>query len=420
MGYAWRLDVCTAATLLAGVALGAIISDTVRKQAHSSSLDSSHRHVELNDPETQSANAAYDDYAVPRDIRVGVEGLIGNTPLMRIKSLSDATGCDILAKVEMLNPGGSAKDRIALAIVEEAEKQGLIHPNSGDVVYEGTSGSTGISLAMICRAKGYMAHICLPDDTSVEKINLLKSLGAVVEMVPPASIVDKRQYVNMARTRAQEQNADPNTLGRGLFADQFENEANWRAHYEHTGPEIWRQTGGQIDAFITGAGTGGTISGVSRYLKPLRPQLKVVLADPPGSGLFNKVKYGVMFDVAEREGTRRRHQVDTMVEGIGINRVTCNFEAGRAYVDDAIRVTDKEAIAMARYLVENDGLFVGSSTAVNCVAAARWAKKIGRGHTIVTIICDSGVRHLSKFWKAAGSVEGESGRKVDLDSILGQ
>ncbi|KAK7207321.1 tryptophan synthase beta subunit-like PLP-dependent enzyme [Myxozyma melibiosi] len=350
------------------------------------------------------------------DIKIGVEGLIGNTPLVKIKSLSAATGCTILAKAELQNPGGSAKDRVALAIVERAEQEGLIRPHSGDVVYEGTSGSTGISLAMICRAKGYTAHICLPSDTSTEKIDLLERLGATVEKVPPAGIVDKRQYVNMARTRAAERNALPGG-GRGLFADQFENEANWRAHYEHTGPEIYSQTGGgKLDVFITGAGTGGTISGVSRFLKPRVPGLTVVLADPPGSGLFNKVKYGVMFDVKEREGTRRRHQVDTLVEGIGINRVTRNFEIGRPLVDDAVRVTDEEALAMARYLVEHDGLFVGSSTAVNCVAAARYAKKIGPGHTIVTVICDSGSRHLSKFWKAAGEVSRD--HELELDEIL--
>lgn len=156
------------------------------------------------------------------------------------------------------------------------------------------------------------------------------------------------------------------TRGRGFFADQFENEANWRAHYEGTGPELYAQCEGQIDAFVAGAGTGGTISGVARYLKPLLPKLEVVLSDPQGSGLFNRVVYGVMFDVKEREGTRRRRQVDTIVEGIGINRVTANFEAGKELVDDAVRVTDAQALAMARWLVEKDGIFIGSSSAVNC------------------------------------------------------
>ncbi|KAK9468582.1 CS 2 [Lipomyces arxii] len=339
-----------------------------------------------------------------RNIIDGVEGLIGNTPLVRIKSLSDATGCDILAKAEMTNPGGSAKDRVALAIINAAEAQGLL-TKKGDMVFEGTSGSTGISLAMICRLKGYIAHICLPDDTTQEKVDLLEHLGAVVEKVPPAGIVDPRQYVNIARSRAESSSA--------VFADQFENEANWTAHYNHTGPEIYTQTNGRLDVFLTGAGTGGTISGVARYLKPLIPSLKVVLADPPGSGLYNKVKNGVMFDIAEREGTRRRHQIDTIIEGIGINRVTANFEAGRQLIDDAVRVTDNQALQMANYLVQNDGLFIGSSTAVNCVAVAAYAKKIGPGHTIVTVLCDSGTRHLSKFWKAV-----PTGPPLSLDEIL--
>lgn len=154
--------------------------------------------------------------------------------------------------------------------------------------------------------------------------------------------------------------------GRGFFADQFENEANWRAHYKGTGPELYAQCNGSLDAFVTGAGTGGTISGVALFLKPKIPNLKVVLADPQGSGLYNRVRYGVMFDLKEREGTRRRRQVDTIVEGIGINRVTANFEAGKELVDDAVRVTDAQALAMARWLVEKDGIFIGSSSAVNC------------------------------------------------------
>jgi cysteine synthase A len=206
----------------------------------------------------------------------------------------------------------------------------------------------------------------MPNDQATEKSDLLLKLGAEVERVRPAPIIDQSQFVNMARKRAQEHTDDPNKPGRGIFADQFENEANWRAHFEGTGPEIYKQTGGAIDAFVSGAGTGGTISGVALYLKPLLPNMKVVLADPQGSGLFNRIKYGVMFDVKEREGTRRRHQVDTIVEGIGINRVTRNFEAGRELIDDAIRVTDKQAKAMAKWLVEKDGIFVGSSSAVNC------------------------------------------------------
>lgn len=208
----------------------------------------------------------------------------------------------------------------------------------------------------------------MPDDQAKEKADLLLKLGAEVERVRPAAIVSDNHFVNLARRRAAEHTADSSRKGRGIFADQFENEANWRAHFAGTGPEIFQQTGGQIDAFVSGAGTGGTISGVSMYLKPRLPDVKVVLADPVGSGLFNRVKFGVMFDPKEREGTRRRHQVDTIVEGIGINRVTQNFEVGKELVDDAIRVTDEQAMAMAKWLVEKDGIFVGSSSAVNCTS----------------------------------------------------
>lgn len=206
----------------------------------------------------------------------------------------------------------------------------------------------------------------MPNDMAIEKSDLLLKLGAEVERVRPAPIVDQNQFVNLARTRAAEHTVNPEKPGRGLFADQFETEANWRAHFTGTGPEIYDQTGGCLDAFVSGAGTGGTISGVALFLKQNLPNLKVVLADPPGSGLYNRVKFGVMFDPKEREGTRRRHQVDTIVEGIGINRVTHNFEVGRELIDDAIRVNDNQAIAMARWLVEHDGIFVGSSSAVNC------------------------------------------------------
>jgi len=208
----------------------------------------------------------------------------------------------------------------------------------------------------------------MPDDQASEKSDLLLKLGAEVERVRPASIVDKDQFVNKARSRAMEHTTSNDRPGRGFFADQFENEANWRAHFEGTGPEIYQQTKGHIDAFVAGAGTGGTISGVALFLKPRLPNMKVILADPQGSGLLNRVKYGVMFDPKEREGTRRRHQVDTIVEGIGINRVTKNFEAGRELIDDAVRVTDEQALKMARFLVENDGIFAGSSSAVNCEA----------------------------------------------------
>lgn len=361
---------------------------------------------------------AQEENELEEQIAQGIEGCIGNTPLIRIKSLSDATNCDILCKAEFLNgAGGSPKDRVALSIVKKAEELGLVRPYAGDVIYEGTVGSTGISLATLCRARGYLAHICMPDDQSKEKSDLLEKLGAEVERVRPAPIVDQNQFVNLARARAAQRTADASSTSRGFFADQFENEANWRAHYESTGPEIYRQTGGRLDAFVAGAGTGGTISGVSRFLKPRMPHLRVVLADPQGSGLLNRVKFGVMFDRLEREGTRRRHQVDTIVEGIGLNRVTANFDAGAHMIDDAVRVSDAQAKAMARWLVEKDGIFAGSSSCVNCVAAVKVARGLGPGHRVVTILCDSGTRHLSKFWREVGSVGGE--QNITIEDILG-
>ena len=206
----------------------------------------------------------------------------------------------------------------------------------------------------------------MPWDQATEKSDLLLKLGAAVERVPPASIIDPMHFVNRARNLAAEHTADPNKPGRGFFADQFETEANWKAHFEGTGPEIYHQCDGKLDAFVAGAGTGGTIAGVARFLKPKLSNLKIVVADPQGSGLFNRIKFGVMFDPREREGTRRRHQVDSIVEGIGINRVTANFDVGRELVEDAVKVTDQQALNMARWLVEKDGIFVGSSSAVNC------------------------------------------------------
>ncbi|KAG0245376.1 Cysteine synthase 2 [Actinomortierella wolfii] len=327
----------------------------------------------------------------------GVAGLIGNTPMVRIKSLSEATGCEILAKAEFLNPGGSTKDRVALSMVDRAERDHILVPGKGSTIFEGTVGSTGISLAMIAKARGYNAWIVMPDDVALEKSQLLEKLGAHVEKVRPVSIVDKNQFVNLAKRRAQEFGGDdPEKVG--YFADQFENLANFEAHFTTTGPEIFKQTHGHLDAVVMGAGTGGTLAGVSRYLKSVVPGVRSYLADPQGSGLFNKVKYNVMYSPTEKEGTRKRHQVDTVVEGVGINRLTRNFGMAEGYIDDAIRVTDQEAIDMARYLVQQDGLFIGSSSAVNCVAAVRVAKELGPGHTIVTLLCDSGHRHLTKFW----------------------
>jgi len=333
--------------------------------------------------------------AVARDLTE----LIGDTPIVRLNALSNLTQCEIWAKLELANPGGSAKDRVALAIVEAAERAGRLrrgaHDAHGraDCVFEGTSGSTGISIALICRARGYEAHIVVPDDTSQDKLALLRMLGAHVHLVRPASIADTGHYVNTARRLASEVNAAPDGQ-QAIFADQFENEANWEAHFRATGPELWAQLP-QIDCFVSGAGTGGTMAGVSRFLKAHK-QVRTVLADVPGSGLYNRVHFGVMYSPKEREGTRRRHQVDTVVEGIGLNRVTANLR--QAEVDDAEAVADVDTRFMATHLVEQEGLFVGSSSAVAAVAAFRQARKLGPGHTIGLIFCDSGARHVSKFW----------------------
>ncbi|KAI0935386.1 hypothetical protein AcV7_003835 [Taiwanofungus camphoratus] len=331
-------------------------------------------------------------------------------------------------------------------MIDDAESQGLLHPHTGSRIFEGTVGSTGISIATVARARGYEATIIMPDDVAEEKVKALLALGAEVQRVRPVSIVDKKQFVNLARERAVNFGLDsmdskrallprahllptPSTsvlvsttatgaLGeeqavmsareeeelrtkpRGFFADQFENRSNYEAHFDGTGPEIWRQTNGKIDAFISGAGTGGTIAGIGQFLKSMREDILVVLSDPEGSGLYNKVKYGVLFDRKEAEGTKRRHQVDTVVEGIGINRLTKNIELALPIIDDAFRVTDAEAVAMSRYLVLNDGLFLGSSSACNLVACVKLARHMGwkEGQTIVTILCDSGSRHYSKFW----------------------
>ncbi|KAI7833618.1 OAS-TL 2 [Kickxella alabastrina] len=336
----------------------------------------------------------------------GVTELIGNTPLIRINSLSDHTGCEILGKAEFLNPGGSSKDRIALYLIEQAELRGELHPNANNCIFEGTSGSTGISLAMVARAKGYLCHIVMPSDQAVEKSQLLQRYGATVERVPPCSIVDKGHFVNVARQRAAEH------AGGAYFVDQFENLLNAQAHYEWTGPEIWAQVRGRMDAFVHGSGTGGTIAGVARYLKEQNPRVRCYLADPQGSGLANKVNHGVMFADSEREGTRRRQQVDTLVEGVGLNRMTRNF---------ARLVADADAVRMARWLVAEDGLFVGSSAAINCVAAVRVAKMLGPGHTVVTVLADGGQRHLTKFWsdEAMTGLGHDVQAPASLDEFLG-
>lgn len=260
-------------------------------------------------------------------------------------------------------------------------------------------------------------------DQSPEKVALLEHLGAVVERVAPAPITSPAHFVNVARARANEHQAVHNDGSKGFFADQFENLANFKAHFDGTGPEIYEQVGDDLAAFVSGSGTGGTISGVACYLKEEvgMTDVRIVLADPEGSGLYNKVKYGVMYSPKEKEGTKRRSQVDTIVEGIGINRLTENFEKGRELIDDAVKVSDEQAAIMARWLVENEGVFAGSSSAVNCVAALVTALKMrreGREGKIVTLLCDSGARHLTKFWTKVADMGLEGGEHND-SGLLG-
>ena len=314
----------------------------------------------------------------------GVAGLVGRTPLVRISSLSAATGCEILAKAEFLNPGGSVKDRVALQILREAAAGGRVRP--GDWVCEGTAGSTGISLALLSRSAGLRSLVVMPDDAAEEKAEAVRAHGGEAVRVRPVSIAHPEHFVNRARRAAEERG--------GVFADQFENLANYRAHLQ-TGEEIWEQCGGSLDAFVCAAGTGGTVAGVSQALKGRDPRVRAFLIDPPGSSLYNRVQRGVMYTREEAEGKRLKNPFDTVTEGIGINRLTANFL--QASVDAALRGTDQEAVDMARHLLQEDGLFVGSSSAMNCVGAVKVAQRLGPGHTIVTVLCDGGSRHLSKF-----------------------
>ncbi len=317
------------------------------------------------------------------DIKTGFVGSVGNTPLIRINSFSDETGCEILGKAEFLNPGGSVKDRAALYIIEDAEKKGLLKP--GGTVVEGTAGNTGIGLAHICNAKGYKCLIIIPETQSQEKIDLLRTLGAEVRTVPAVPYKDPNNYVKLSgRIAAEMENA--------IWANQFENLANRIAHYETTGPEIWAQTDGKVDVWVASTGTGGTYAGVAMFLKEKNPDIQCILADPMGSGLYSYVKTGEVHS----EGS-------SITEGIGNSRVTGNM-AG-APIDDAIRVDDQEAVRVVYQLLEKDGLFMGGSVGINVGAAIALAKKLGAGHTIVTILCDGGSRYQSKLfnreWLAA-------------------
>ncbi len=317
------------------------------------------------------------------DIKDGFVGTVGNTPLIRLNKFSEETGCEILGKAEFLNPGGSVKDRAALYIIQDAEAKGLLKP--GGTVVEGTAGNTGIGLAHICNAKGYKCLIFIPDTQSQEKIDALKTLGAEVRAVPAVPYKDPNNYVKLSgRIAAEMENA--------IWANQFDNLANRRSHYETTGREIWEQTDGKVDAWVTATGTGGTLAGVAMYLKEKNPAIKTVLADPMGSGLYSYIKTGEITS----EGS-------SITEGIGNSRVTANLEG--APIDDAIQIDDPECVQIVYQLLREEGLFLGGSTGINVAAAIALAKQLGPGHTIITILCDSGTRYQSRLfnreWLAA-------------------
>ncbi|MEB3306553.1 MAG: cysteine synthase A [Cyanobacteriota bacterium] len=309
-------------------------------------------------------------------ITQGFVGAVGRTPLIRLNALSEQTGCEILGKAEFMNPGGSVKDRAALGILQEAEQQGLLQP--GGTVVEGTAGNTGIGLTHLCNARGYKAVIVIPDTQSAEKIGLLRSLGAEVLTVPAVPYRDPANYVKLSGRIAAE------TPG-AIWANQFDNLANRRAHYSSTGPEIWEQTDGQVDAWVAATGTGGTYAGVALYLKERKPAVRCVLADPHGSSLYSWVTAG-----------RLESCGSSITEGIGNSRVTANLEG--APIDDAVRVADQAALEMIYGLLWKEGLFLGGSVGINVAAAVEIARRLGPGHTIVTVLCDSGDRYRSRLY----------------------
>ncbi|WP_315789867.1 cysteine synthase A [Fischerella sp. JS2] len=310
------------------------------------------------------------------DIKNGFVGTVGNTPLIRLNSFCEETGCEILGKAEFLNPGGSVKDRAALYIIQDAEEKDLLKP--GGTVVEGTAGNTGIGLAHICNAKGYKCLIIIPDTQSQEKMDALRALGAEVRPVPAVPYKDPNNYVKLSGRVASE-------MENAIWANQFDNLANRRAHYETTGPEIWTQTDGTIDGWVAATGTGGTYAGVSLFLKEKNPDIKCVVADPMGSGLYSYIKTGEI----KMEG-------NSITEGIGNSRITANMEGAPA--DDAIQIHDEEALRVVYQLLRKDGLFMGGSTGINVAAAVALAKQMGPGHTIVTILCDSGSRYQSRIF----------------------
>ena len=318
------------------------------------------------------------------DVRDGFIGSIGNTPLIRLEGPSKATGCNILGKAEFLNPGGSVKDRAAIAIVRDAERRGLLKP--GGVIVEGTAGNTGIGLGLVGNALGYRTVIVMPETQSQEKKDMLRLIGTDLRLVPALPYANPGNYVRYSETLAKElAETEPNGA---IWANQFDNTANREGHAATTGQEIWQQTGGRIDAFTCAVGTGGTLAGVAIALKEKNPDIRITLADPMGSALYNYFAKGEL----KAEG-------NSITEGIGQGRITKNLEG--APIDGALQVTDEEALPLVFELLKNEGLCLGGSSAINVMAAIKVAREIGPGHTIVTILCDFGTRYQSKLFNPA-------------------
>ncbi|MBL4740499.1 MAG: cysteine synthase A [Sneathiella sp.] len=314
------------------------------------------------------------------EIRKNFIDSIGNTPLIRLTAASEATGCEIYGKAEFLNPGGSVKDRAALAIINDAEEKGLLEP--GGVIVEGTAGNTGIGLALVGNAKGYRTVIVMPETQADEKKALLRYCGADLRLVPAKPYKDPDNYVRYSGRLAEEIAAsDPKGA---IWANQFDNIANKRGHYETTGPEIWQQTEGKIDGFICAVGSGGTLAGVSDALRERNKDIKIGIADPMGAALFNYYKNGEL----KAEGS-------SISEGIGQGRITANLEGLK--VDLPYQITDEEALHTIYDLNIKEGLQLGLSTGINVAGAIRMAKEMGPGHTIVTVLCDTAQKYFSKL-----------------------
>ncbi|SJZ49842.1 cysteine synthase A [Enhydrobacter aerosaccus] len=317
-------------------------------------------------------------------VRSGFIDSIGNTPLIKLRAASEATGCQIYGKAEFLNPGGSVKDRAALAIIEDAEKRGKLRP--GGVIVEGTAGNTGIGISLVANARGYRSVIVMPETQSQEKKDMLRLCGADLRLVPAVPYSNPDNYVRYSGRLADEMAAvEPNGA---VWANQFDNVANREGHYRTTGPEIWEQTDGRVDGFTCSVGSGGTLGGVARALKERNPNIRIALSDPMGSALYSWVKSGEL----KSEGT-------SITEGIANGRVTANLEG--TPIDTAYQITDEEALPVLFDLVQHEGLVLGGSTAINIVGAMRLARELGPGKIIVTILCDGGQRYQSKLFNPA-------------------